>query len=481
MRAQRGLLASALALCVGLALMIALRGFTVDDALISARFAHHIATGHGARFNVSGPATDGVTPLLWPWLLAPFSSSGPLSALLAAKWMGALAWAVGIVLLAVDVSRTGTSRWRHLGVPIVAATPAAAAWAVSGMETGLVMALGAAAVALSTTRRRRAFGAALAGVAASMRPELLPWALVIGAGHASCSMALGHKQCERLAGYGWMLLLAALPFAITCAVRWIAFGSVAPLSLRAKPSDLTHGVTYAAASLIVLGPPVAVLAPGGWRRLAPWPRWLLVAFGAHAIALTAAGGDWMPLSRLFVPVLPSLAIVFAQLAGTCSALSNSVRLGLCLAGQIFVLGRVGPAAARVGQDRMGLIEQLRGVLSPSDRVASVDIGWVGAASDAAVIDLAGVTDPVVASLPGGHTTKALSGLMLANRGVTKVVFQLIPDSTEQRAWNEGPFARGVEKRLASDPWVKEHFVAEKIIGAGPRLRYWVATRRPDGS
>src|SRR5260370_39398850 len=45
-------------------------GFTVDDALIPVRYAHHIALGVGWRFNVHGPSTDGVTPLPRPLVLA---------------------------------------------------------------------------------------------------------------------------------------------------------------------------------------------------------------------------------------------------------------------------------------------------------------------------------------------------------------------------------------------------------------------------
>ena len=60
-------------------------GFTVDDALISLRYAHHLATGAGYRFNALGPATDGVTPLPWPLLVAPFSAGDLMTALLRVK------------------------------------------------------------------------------------------------------------------------------------------------------------------------------------------------------------------------------------------------------------------------------------------------------------------------------------------------------------------------------------------------------------
>ena len=49
---------------------LAMWGFTVDDALISIRYARHLADGVGYRFNPAGPSTDGVTPLPWPFLIA---------------------------------------------------------------------------------------------------------------------------------------------------------------------------------------------------------------------------------------------------------------------------------------------------------------------------------------------------------------------------------------------------------------------------
>ena len=60
---------------------LAYAGFTVDDALIPARYAHHITLGEGYVWNRGGPPTDGVTPLGFPYLLAPFAKAGPLAAL----------------------------------------------------------------------------------------------------------------------------------------------------------------------------------------------------------------------------------------------------------------------------------------------------------------------------------------------------------------------------------------------------------------
>ena len=75
------------------------RGFMVDDALITARYAAHLAAGEGYRLNAGGPVTDGVTPLGFAFLLAPFARGGPLAALAAAKGIGIVAWTLASAVL----------------------------------------------------------------------------------------------------------------------------------------------------------------------------------------------------------------------------------------------------------------------------------------------------------------------------------------------------------------------------------------------
>ena len=59
-----GLLAPAVLLWAALGVLVAVGpalwmwGFTVDDALISVRYARHVAAGLGWRFDASGPSTE---------------------------------------------------------------------------------------------------------------------------------------------------------------------------------------------------------------------------------------------------------------------------------------------------------------------------------------------------------------------------------------------------------------------------------------
>ena len=512
MRTLQRVLPSLLGLAVSGAVVFVLHGFTVDDALISARYATHIAQGLGHRFNNGGPITDGVTPLPWPYLLAPFAKGGPIAALHAAKVIGALAWLAATIVLAThiralirsnDPSTPGgtakqtaplrepvrgdapqaSRRWHvgYLSYLVAFATPSVGAWAVSGMETGLALSATTVASVLGATKRWRLAASLMLGMAGTLRPELMPYVLTLALGAAWLQVSSGSVDAAaaRARSIFLHMLPAALPFVTVTCMRWFAFGNPAPLSVRAKPSDLQHGLGYALATLIIAGPPMAIVAPWAWRKLHGWPRWLLAAFAVHTLTCIAVGGDWMPMSRLFVPVLPSLAIVFAHLARHASAWSTMLRGGLCCAGQMFVFATVGPAAARVGEDRLRLVESLQEQVDPSDVIASVDIGWVGAAHRGKVVDLAGVTDPDIAALPGGHTSKRIPEGSLDARGVTHLLL-LMPQTPQspnaKEVWDHCDCVRSVEARICEMPDVHRSFEVVAQVRSTERLSYVLVRR-----
>lgn len=461
---------------------IALWHFTVDDALIAARYADHVARGLGYRFNATGPSTDGVTPLGWACLLAPWGGAGPLAVWRAAKLVGLGAWLVAAAALGSALGATVRARSAVGALLLVLTLAPLGAWSVSGMETGLALALGTWAV---VARLRGAeLGAALsAGLVAGLRPETLPWALAFalapgrqpaGAGTAA---ATGEPpslrpSTDRLRALTRAGALGAMPFVLALACRQLLFGRPWPLALWAKPSDLAHGWRYALACVLLCG----VVAMVAWRSVDPWCRGLQLAVLVHALAVTAAGGDWMPLSRLFVPVLPCVIAAAAHVLDRAHPLVGAGRLALALAGTIFAFVRVGPSAARVGPDRLALVAQLRAALASSRVVATLDIGWVGAATGAEIVDLAGVTDPAVAALPGGHTSKRIPANLLEARRVDTLVLLLAPDASIASPWTESHFARTVEARVAWLPAMATEFDVA-AVSRQPTVRYVVLKRR----
>ncbi len=474
--------AAAMGAAVALAPAIALWGFTVDDALIPARYAAHLAAGAGYRFNALGPVTDGVTPLGWACLLAPFAGGGPLAALSAAKVLGLAAWTLAAALLGVVIHRASDRPVRFGALAILASAPLGA-WSVAGLETGLVAALAGAAVGARALGSARV-GSAAAGLAAAFRPELAPWAFVLALAPSPRPKARevdeGEGPDDAVAPplRRDVLVRAALalaPFLAVAVLRASLFGRAAPLSSVAKPPDVALGTSYALACFLLTGP-VAIVAPLAWRRLDGFARVLIASVGVHFVAVALVGGDWMPLSRLVVPVLPATAVAAAYVASVADVRVAALRLALAVAGEAFAYVRAGPPAARVGADRLAVIDELRPALAGAKTIASLDVGWVGAATDATIVDLAGVTDPTVAALPGGHTSKEIPVAFLDTRGVDTIVLLLHAGEPLRTPWTESRFDRRVERRVAMIPNIAEDF--EPVTMSSGGLRYLVLRRVP---
>jgi hypothetical protein len=78
-------------------------------------------------------------------------------------------------------------------------------------------------------------------------------------------------------------------------------------------------------------------------------------------------------------------------------------------------------AVRARQSR--IIAEARLLLAGSRRIGAVDVGWLGAVSDQHLVDFAGVTDPQVAFLPGGHTSKRLPRDFLERQRIDTLVLR----------------------------------------------------------
>jgi len=419
-----------------------LRGFTVDDALIPARYAAHIGRGLGYRFNARGPITDGVTPLGFPYLLAPFAGQGPLGALFAARVAGALAWLSAAGALGAAIARIGGSAVRYAALLVVLFSAPLGAWAWGGLETGIVVALATIAAVLPVHSSHSPLAGAALGACAWLRPEMIVYCSWLGAGRVRNAVSRRGK---------WLTAcLVAAPWLLAASIRWLLWGRPAPLAVLAKPSDLAHGAVYALPAILFTGAPLAALGPVAWSKLPGWPRTLVIGAFLHLAVVAWAGGDWMPLARLVCPVLPPLVLATAHLLSSASTtLMATIRLAIGCVAQVVVFAMRGPTAAHVLRDRLALIEAATPVLAGAHAVATLDVGWVGSATSAEIVDLAGATDPEIAALPGGHTSKAISGVLLTARGPDRLVFQI----DTHPAGDAMVFVRATEARLFADPLV----------------------------
>jgi len=385
---------------------IVMWGFTVDDALISIRYARHLVSGIGYRFDPSGPSTDGVTPLPWPFVIAPLAFGGAFDVLVRVKVLGIALHATSAALLA---RVNAPSRARVASVVLLAACLPFAAYGSSGMETPLATLLCTIAVVFAERR----WAALVAGLAATVRPELAPWAVTI-----ACGFALARRAPPKDVVLAFAL--GAAPFATCAIIRRVAFGRFAPLALMAKPSDVSHGVVYAAAALLACGLPLLLLTTT-LRRVPGPAKVVAVAFGVHVLAVIVAGGDSMAYARLFVPLVPPLLFVHLHSANIACGPLFWLRSACALGLAAWIFAGPGMDGRHVMRDRADLVARARPIIAGAKHVAAVDIGWVSACTEGDIVDLAGLTDPEIAALHGGHTSKRVDASMLLDRKVDLVV------------------------------------------------------------
>ncbi len=416
--------------------------FTIDDALISIRYARHLADGAGYRFNADGPSTDGVTPLPWPFLLAPLAHAPPLAVLARAKLVGLATWLVAAGAWGAAVGRAHARREAKLAAAaLLALTLPVAAHAVSGMETAFVI-----AVATAASLRPGAWApSALAGVASAFRPEMVVWAVAYAIGVGPRRFALPRA------------LVAAAPFCACAVARTVAFGRPAPLALLAKPSDLAHGAAYAVAAALVSLGPIALFAPVALSREAGRARAIAVAGALHFGAIAAAGGDWMPYARLAAPILPGLLYAFVLASPWMSVSAARARVVVAGAMAVYLLFRAAPAGRHVGDHVAALVAAAGPELASARRVATIDVGWPTAATDASIVDLAGLTDPEIAALPGGHTSKRVDPSFLLERDPDVILLYWRNVDGQRR------YRGQTEARLASSELIARHYEARATL------------------
>jgi hypothetical protein len=109
------------------------------------------------------------------------------------------------------------------------------------------------------------------------------------------------------------------------------------------------------------------------------------------------------------------------------------------------------------------VVRARPVLAGAQVVAGLDVGWMGASTEARIVDLAGLTDPSIAVLAGGHTSKRVDVAMLLDRGVDTVVLYSEP--------------RVVESRLLGSDLFTARFEKSEVLPVGSRGAFYTVYRR----
>jgi hypothetical protein len=125
-----------------------------------------------------------------------------------------------------------------------------------------------------------------------------------------------------------------------------------------------------------------------------------------------------------------------------------------------------PAARSVEPDRERLIDRVAPLVVGASHLASADVGWPSAATEATIVDLGGVTDPEIAALPGGHTSKKVDGALLLAKGTRALLLYAEASALPLDSWRDAVFPRVVEARLADSDLVASHFRATAFVPLG---------------
>ncbi len=458
--------------------------FVVDDAFIIARYARHIAQGAGYGMN-PGQASDGVTAPLWlvPALLVEMMPVGPILSIDAMTAMKAVG--LGCAVIATGAAVYTMRGWHGPRAAwatgaILAVQTSVAAWGVAGLETGAAILLVVAAMrgALSDAPSGGSLGVSLAALA-WLRPE----SLALGAALV-VAMSLRHRSSAMRAVVIWMAGVAAL-----VAFRLAMFGNALPLSFYAKPADLVEGTSYVVRGVFATSGGVGLVAALVWGLRGCFRQramaWALIA---HLAAVAFAGGDWMPSFRLLAPALPIYAGLLGAVAVGGSRPFSRLRF-VCMVVAVFVsatdFALQLPRIRATAEPRRVAGAQLAARLQRYSTVAMVDVGFLGWKSGVEVVDLAGLTDPVIARAKGGYLAKQIPVGYMEQRAPDAILLHSaeVPSIETVAETRAGKVTRlrslagfPVERQIASWPWTRRHYIVAGVYPYAPGYYYVLLTR-----
>ncbi len=207
--------------------------FPYDDPYITLHSAQVLHWGSDPNYP-GVPALFGVTSAPFAGLVYLLLFVLPsLQALESACWIGVLFYAFGLVYLADVLELRSHQRWLLVFIGLVSA-PVPVHW-LNGLETSCALAVVTWTIGLASGGQRSWIGAAfLAGVSASFRPDLLPFALLIAGTLAWNVLQLSPTTKNRWMGVMSLALAAAAPILLCGFWYWHQTGSPIPLTGVAK-------------------------------------------------------------------------------------------------------------------------------------------------------------------------------------------------------------------------------------------------------
>jgi hypothetical protein len=397
-----------------------------DDAYISYRYAVNWARGAGVVYNL-GERVEGYTNFLLVAVLALAARAGA-DVVFVSRALGTLAsWL--LILLAYRCMTRELQRSGAIGFAAAAALALHAALvanARSGLETvPLAGVIFAAQLVFLSERRKGAShwgSGVLYGVASLLRADALLFIVP-----AVVCLSWAHR---RGAARFLTSLVAACGglFLAHVAWRWIYYGDPLPntfyLRLGGDVFQQLRGVFYvyknveAFGGTFLMGLPAVLLLLRDPRR--DFARLFLgLSVALHVLWVIVVGGDYMPMARFLVPVVPALTVLLFETileiarrvaAGASLTPRHSRILTAALLGWTIVAGFVPTVDRRRAPQSHSIVTRTECIqwtragqwfaanTRPESSVAADAIGALGYFSGRRIIDMQGVIDPHIARL-----------------------------------------------------------------------------------
>lgn len=378
-----------------------------DDAYIGFRYARNAARGAGLVFN-DGERVEGYTNFLWVVILASAARAGlpiePVARILSLAFAaGAIAAAAAAASAAVrgGTDEAGARRAGACAAVILCASTPLAAWALSGTEIPLFTFLLTCAIAMILSGRPPVAVFTVLAILVLARPD--------GTVYYPLAAVLLIRRGERPGA----VARAGLLVGAAIAVPWLAwklsyYGDILPNTFYAKTGPagllLGNGIAYTAGFAAWHAWPPAAAALSCRGRLGPLAVPLAFIL-VHWAAVTATGGDWMPLYRLLVPTIPAAAVLGGAFAGVgCPGRSRGPRTAAALTA-LFALAAAAPGVPqyetlrreRVMVGAFAQVGRTFGAMLPAGTVIGCgSTGAIGFHSGLPIVDILGLTEPEIA-------------------------------------------------------------------------------------
>ena len=313
----------ALGIFILLAMEWLLFPLTVDDAYISYNFSNNFAQGHGLVWHPGDDPVEGYTNFLWVVILAAFIKVG-FDVVLIAKILGILLSLGSVGMMYRIVRHLNPDGVGVMPALLLAASPAFALWAVSGLETVLFIFILLLALhqylledEMDVDKPQRYGSVVLLMLLGMTRPEGALVFLALTGLRLFFWVRQGVSRKQLTTYLGWVLLIGALCI-VYFAWRWSYFGYPLPNTFYVKAQS---GVSKIAQQVGVYLIPyalrifpfilLAIYALGTGEKLQKGDIYIGTALMCFAL-LNLASSDWMPGHRLALPMTPLIFLLARQ-------------------------------------------------------------------------------------------------------------------------------------------------------------------------